>query len=401
MAEKKDLDRLRKQRTSHRGQVTKLISKVENRLSESSVEIDELESLLMQLQTKDEQLKSIDNKIEDLLDITEIQSEIERIDEYNEVIVLNSVKLKNKIKSLQSIVEQEPTNIQPPTDRNRSNTNAKLPKLKVQTYYGDPSDYLNFWNQFENAVDKNSSLSDVEKFSYLFSCLGGEALSCIKGFAITADNYKSAIKLIKDTFGQKDVLINAHISKLLNMTPLKNTSNLQELRNLYFKCQTQIRSLDSLGVKSENYSVMLSAIILKLFPSDLALEFSKGQISSSNHNLDELMDFLHRAITARERTFHVRSFSPPRHVTHFQSKQSYRGSLGASNRNKFVSSANELLTSTTSSTCIFCGRGHLSHLCENLNTQKKREKLLRDKRCLLCCKVNCYIKICKGAYCSF
>lgn len=271
MSEKKELERLKKQRTSHRGQVTKLISKIENRLPESSVEIDELESLLMQLQCKDEQLKSVDSKIENLLDLAEIESEIERIDEYNEVIVFNSVKLKNKIKSLQSANDQEHSNFQPQTDRgsNRSNTNAKLPKLKVQTYYGDPSEYLNFWNQFENAVDKNSSLSDVEKFSYLFSCLGGEALSCIKGFAISADNYKSAIKLIKDTFGQKDVLINAHMSKLLNMSPLKTSSNLQELRNLYFKCQTQIRSLESLDVKSENYSVMLCAIILKLFLATL------------------------------------------------------------------------------------------------------------------------------------
>ncbi|GFU39928.1 integrase catalytic domain-containing protein [Nephila pilipes] len=43
----------------------------------------------------------------------------------------------------------------------------------------------------------------------------------------------------------------------------------------------QIRSLESLGVKSDAYSVMLSAIILKLFLTGryLALEYSKTQIS--------------------------------------------------------------------------------------------------------------------------
>ncbi|GFU32782.1 hypothetical protein NPIL_432211 [Nephila pilipes] len=46
-----------------KGQVTKLISKITNRLSEPDVEIDELGGLLVQLQTKDEQLKSLDNKM--------------------------------------------------------------------------------------------------------------------------------------------------------------------------------------------------------------------------------------------------------------------------------------------------------------------------------------------------
>ncbi|GBN74845.1 hypothetical protein AVEN_232281-1 [Araneus ventricosus] len=341
MSQKTDLERLKKQRSSHRGQVTKLISKAENRLTNPDVEIDELEGLLIQLQTKDEQLKSIDSKIENVLDLTEIESEIEKIDEYNEDIVFTSVKLKNKIKLLQSVTEQVISNgRESPSNRNKSNSNAKLPKLKIQTYYGDPSEYLNFWNQFENAVDKNSSLSNIEKFSYLFSSLGGDALSCIKGFAISDDNYESAIKLLKDTFGQTDVLINAHVSKLLNMSPLKNSSNLQELRKFYFKCQTQIRSLDSLGVKSDTYSVMLSAIILKLFPSDLALEFSKAQISSSNHNLEDLMKFLHDVVSVRQRTFQIQSPShPPHRGENLQYKQFVRRLFGAPSRSKFASSA--------------------------------------------------------------
>ncbi|GBM19181.1 hypothetical protein AVEN_153812-1 [Araneus ventricosus] len=349
MSQKTDLERLKKQRSSHRGQVTKLISKAENRLTNPDIKIDELEGLLIQLQTKDEQLKSIDSKIENVLDLTEIESEIEKIDEYNEDIVFTSVKLKNKIKLLQSVTEQVISNgRESPSNRNKSNSNAKLPKLKIQTYYGDPSEYLNFWNQFENAVDKNSSLSNIEKFSYLFSSLGGDALSCIKGFAISDDNYESAIKLLKDTFGQTDVLINAHVSKLLNMSPLKNSSNLQELRNFYFKCQTQIRSLDSLGVKSDTYSVMLSAIILKLFPSDLALEFSKAQISSSNHNLEDLMKFLHDVVSVRQRTFQIQSPShPPHRGENLQYKQFVRRPFGAPSRSKFASSASEMLTNAS------------------------------------------------------
>ncbi|GBO44249.1 hypothetical protein AVEN_47383-1 [Araneus ventricosus] len=402
MSQKTDLERLKKQRSSHRGQVTKLISKAENRLINPDVEIDELEGLLIQLQTKDEQLKSIDSKIENVLALTEIESEIEKIDEYNEDIVFTSVKLKNKIKLLQSVTEQIISNgRESPSNRNKSNSNAKLPKLKIQTYYGDPAEYLNFWNQFENAVDKNSSLSNIEKFSYLFSSLGGDALSCIKGFAISDDNYESAIKLLKDTFGQTDVLINAHVSKLLNMSPLKNSSNLQELRNFYFKCQTQIRSLDSLGVKSDTYSVMLSAIILKLFPSDLALEFSKAQISSSNHNLEDLMKFLHDVVSVRQRTFQIQSPShPPHRGENLQYKQFVRRPFGAPSRSKFASSASEMLTNASPrAVCSFCNSRHARAICfklENSKNQKSENNSEKLSNEVVYTATNCMVNDKKG-----
>ncbi|GBO14291.1 hypothetical protein AVEN_259109-1 [Araneus ventricosus] len=149
---------------------------------------------------------------------------------------------------------------------------------------------------------------------------------------------------------------------------------------------------------------MLSAIILKLFPSDLALEFSKAQISSSNHNLEDLMKFLHDVVSVRQRTFQIQSPShPPHRGENLQYKQFIRRPFRAPSRSKFASSASEMLTNASPSTsgCLFCGQGHLSHLCENSNAKKKREKLLREKRCLLCCNLNCFVKKCKGAVCSF
>ncbi|GFT09432.1 DUF1758 domain-containing protein [Nephila pilipes] len=133
MAEKRDLERFNKQRTTHRGQVTKLISEITNCLLEPYVEIYELEGLLVQLQTKDEQLKSIDNKIENVLDIADIESEIEKIDEYNEIIVFNSVKLKNKIKLLQSVTEQITSNVR---TQNYQNSNILLGTVRVFKTFG-------------------------------------------------------------------------------------------------------------------------------------------------------------------------------------------------------------------------------------------------------------------------
>ena len=40
----------------------------------------------------------------------------------------------------------------------------------------------------------------VDQFNYLKSLVEGNAVSAIEGFALTADNYESAVKLLNDKF---------------------------------------------------------------------------------------------------------------------------------------------------------------------------------------------------------
>ncbi|GFW42982.1 uncharacterized protein TNCV_649061 [Trichonephila clavipes] len=78
-------------------------------------------------------------------------------------------------------------------------------------------------------------------------------------------------------FGNKNMLINAHLSNLLNLIPVRNPTDIVGLRNLYDRAETKIRSLESLGVKGESYSNLLTPILLKQIPSELVLEFNRSQ----------------------------------------------------------------------------------------------------------------------------
>ncbi|GFX64576.1 uncharacterized protein TNCV_2688501 [Trichonephila clavipes] len=75
------------------------------------------------------------------------------------------------------------------------------------------------------------------------------------------------------------MLINAHLSNLLNLTPVRNPTDIVGLRNLYDRAETQ-RSLESLEVKGESYSNLLTPILLKQIPSELVLEFNRSQVAS-------------------------------------------------------------------------------------------------------------------------
>lgn len=61
--------------------------------------------------------------------------------------------------------------------------------------------------------------------------------------------------------------------KLLNLTPVKRSSNVVAMRQLYDECKVQIRSLESLGVISDSYGGLLS-ILMQVIPDDLVLEFT-------------------------------------------------------------------------------------------------------------------------------
>ena len=143
-------------------------------------------------------------------------------------------------------------------------------------------------------------MTKVEKFTYLKSLLGGPALSAISGFSLSDDNFDACINLIKERFGRTDLVISSHMNKLLNLDPVKSSSNVKALRTLYDSCEINIRSLNSLGIVSESYGSLLGPIILKLLPDDLNLEFNKRRNSKQQYNITELLDFIRLEVESRE-----------------------------------------------------------------------------------------------------
>ncbi|KFM70677.1 hypothetical protein X975_07806, partial [Stegodyphus mimosarum] len=128
-----------------------------------------------------------------------------------------------------------------------------------------------FLGQFTNAIENNPNLTPIDKSSYLKSLLVGSAYNVVAGFSITEENYKSAVDLLKNRFGRQDLVINAHMSKLLNMKQVKNAANVKKLRELYDSCKIQITNLNSLGVTAGSYGHLRCPVLLKLLPPEIAL----------------------------------------------------------------------------------------------------------------------------------
>jgi hypothetical protein len=63
-----------------------------------------------------------------------------------------------------------------------SSARAKLPKLSLKKFSGNPTDWQSFYDSYKAAVHTNDSLSKVDKFSYLKSLVEGRQLQQSQGF---------------------------------------------------------------------------------------------------------------------------------------------------------------------------------------------------------------------------
>ncbi|XP_054709043.1 uncharacterized protein LOC129218741 [Uloborus diversus] len=221
----------------------------------------------------------------------------------------------------------------------------------------------------------NSELSKIEKFTYLKSLLGGAALNAVSGFSLSDENYDACIGLIKERFGRVDLVISSHMNNLLNLDPVKYSSNVKALRTLYDSREINIRSLNSLGIVSESYGSLLGPIILKLLPDDMNLEFNRKRNSKKQYNVTELLDFIRLEVESLEASNVI-----------INSKKRKSNSEFAQNKNNYSRSVptTSALTTMTNSYCYYCNENtHDVRKCEKTNEQK-RMILKNQERCYKC-----------------
>ena len=69
-------------------------------------------------------------------------------------------------------------------------------------------------------MENNKSLDDITKFNYLKGLLEEKASLVLQGLTLTSDNYQNAIAMLKERFGDPQVIITAHMDALLALSPV-------------------------------------------------------------------------------------------------------------------------------------------------------------------------------------
>ena len=401
MAEK--LEKTKKSRAAIRASVTKLINNIETNLKEEDIDSDLIEETTNLLDAKAEQLKNLDNEIGSKVNIDIYDAEINLALEYQDKIALTIFRARKKLKQNKSsdTVNENASQSLTLSDHSQVNKFVKLPKLNIQKFYGDSIQYMNFWNTFKVAIHDNESLSKIEKFNYLKSCLGGNAASAVEGFTISEENYDSALNILEKRFGRKDVIINSHMERLLNLTPVHKANDIPKLKRLHDTIEMNVRSLTSLGIETQSYSNMLVAIILKNLPGELRLEYNRKYIDNPiQPDVNVLLAFLQSEIQSRERSFAYMSQQPLASVYHHSVR---RDSLPPHGEARKVAPSKATAPSTLefmtavddAKTCVFCGDKAHETICTAFTADEKRKFLKTAGRCFSCLRKNHIMRKCR------
>ena len=211
----------KKSRQGHRSYASKLIARVEEIIEDfDSSKENKLKKLKIFLQDRLEIIHALDAEILDALeDEKEMEQEIQEAGDFGRKVL----EIIVEIESMLSQKNQESSSPGPLTavaSRGSANKHAKLPRLTLKSFAGDPSQWITFWDSFRSAVHENSGLHAIDKFNYLQSFLNGSAATTIAGLPLTSANYDPAIELLTKRFRNKQVIISSHMDNLLKLTPM-------------------------------------------------------------------------------------------------------------------------------------------------------------------------------------
>ena len=152
---------------------------------------------------------------------------------------------------------------------------TKLPKRQIKPFKGDILEWTPFWESYNAAVHQ-STIPDVEKFGYLRYYLKEEAQLCVENLELTDANYAVAIATLRRTYGNQDVLIDAHMNKLDSLTQIKDASDTSALHCFQLSIQSHINALVNLGIAKTSHGG-LGSRILRATTDKLQSEWSKSE----------------------------------------------------------------------------------------------------------------------------
>ena len=189
---------------------------LENEIKETIVNFDisnsrhreRLKGLKYSLDDKMKKIAILDNEIFDLLEQKDAETELSKTLVRNDRIFgliasIEETSNKNENNEVSLISNSSST-----SNSNVDDVMCKLPKLVIKEF--DGSVFFQF-DQFESTIHSKRNISNIDKFSYLPLFLCKSAHDTISGLAPRNQNYLEAVQLLKNRYGNLQLLINTYM----------------------------------------------------------------------------------------------------------------------------------------------------------------------------------------------
>ena len=274
-------------------------------------------------------------------------------------------KLKLKLKDFIEKTDSKDTEVHNQNINSlRMQTGVKLLKFVLQKFDGGILRWKKFQESFEAAVHKNERISNLEKFTYLLGYLEKASIQAAENVPLTNDTYIQAWELLKERYGNPQLIIATHVNKLIKLSKV-NGSNVTKMRELCDSIESNVRALKMVENQQEHFGSLLIPIILKKITNVIRQQISR-HLGKENWNTDEILQCINRKITARES---------------YEFLENEKGKKEDSS----LHSAGKL---SHTRKCLFCYKtDHYSDQCQIVTDLKARREILKKNRiCFKCLK---------------
>ncbi|UYV76210.1 hypothetical protein LAZ67_13003039 [Cordylochernes scorpioides] len=153
-------------------------------------------------------------------------------------------------------------------------------------------------SQFKR-IHEDRELDDDEKMHYLVQAMvpGSRAHRLLGAYTHTGKNYESAIGAQKGRFGDRKLLIELYLRKLIDLVVLNAHRQSANLDRLYDEISAYLQSLESLSIPSEYLEVFLFPLVESCLPTEIMQDVEQGR----GDRLRALMGFVRAEIKAQQR----------------------------------------------------------------------------------------------------
>jgi hypothetical protein len=181
-----------KSRGALKARLTKFVSMVDE-LNQENPNFDQLKMKFEKFKSLESEFDSVQKQIESHVEEDAVDEQVDYREEFENNFIAAAVRVNKILDAAKSETPNGNTHHSNISVTNPNFVPVALPTMSLPSFDGSWEQWLSFYQRFDSLIHSNASLSPIQKFQYLNSCVEGEASSVIKSLGITTENYPIAV----------------------------------------------------------------------------------------------------------------------------------------------------------------------------------------------------------------
>jgi len=128
----------------------------------------------------------------------------------------------------------------------KSSARSSLPRIQLPEFAGEFEQWPEFRDLFLSIINRDSTISGVEKLHYLKTSLKGSAAILMRNLPITVENFTRAWAMLSGHFENKRLLTQSYLSRLSALPKMKGET-VSDLSKIYHGMLSTVAALE--GIK--------------------------------------------------------------------------------------------------------------------------------------------------------